>query len=427
MSRADDAALLRCAIHLLETQVSNEINQMSVKLKFRPSKRPDKPGALIYQIIHERKIMRVTSKYRIFNNEWDEVGGRIIVPIADKSRHSVLQQVVSGVYMELHRFFQIEQSLLKSGVAFTCSDIVAEFRKFVYEGSVFNYLCAQIDKLIHLNKKRSGNMLRSTLNKLMLFSRGADLSFAMLTSDLMEEFEAFLKGQGLKRNTTGFYMRQLRARYNQAVEDGLTEDCKPFRKVYAGKDRTIKRALLMKEIKAIKNLDLSAKPHLDYARDMFMFSFYARGMSFVDMAFLLKKNFDGNHFYYSRHKTERTLSVEWVPLMNELLKKYKENDTPYLLPIITDPKKDSENQYRNQQLKINRNLKKVGEAAGIRQNLTMYCSRHSWATIARGKNIPLSVISEALGHDSEKTTQTYLDSIQTSVVDKSNRQILKDL
>lgn len=183
----------------------------------------------------------------------------------------------------------------------------------------------------------------------------------------------------------------------------------------------------MKEIKAIKELDLSTKPHLDYARDMFMFSFYARGMSFVDMAFLLKKDLSGNHFCYSRHKTDQTISVEWVSQMNELLKKYKENDTPYLLPIITDSTKECENQYHNQQLKINRNLKKVGEAAGVKKNLTMYCSRHSWATIARNKNIPLSVISEALGHDCERTTQAYLDSIQTSVVDKSNRQILKEL
>lgn len=56
-----------------------------------------------------------------------------------------------------------------------------------------------------------------------------------------------------------------------------------------------------------------------------------------------------------------------------------------------------------------------------------YISRHAWASIAKSKNIPVSTISEAMGHDSETTTHIYLASLDTSVVDKANSLILKSL
>lgn len=76
---------------------------------------------------------------------------------------------------------------------------------------------------------------------------------------------------------------------------------------------------------------------------------------------------------------------------------------------------------------INRNLKEIARLADISFPLSMYCARHSWASAAKGKNIPISVISEGMGHDSEATTQIYLASLDNSVVDKANAQILKNL
>ena len=81
-------------------------------------------------------------------------------------------------------------------------------------------------------------------------------------------------------------------------------------------------------------------------------------------------------------------------------------------------------QYLNALYRINRQLRIIGEEVGLNQPLTMYCARHSWASIAREEGIPLSVISEGMGHDSEKTTQIYLASIKTEVIDKANRKIL---
>ena len=116
-------------------------------------------------------------------------------------------------------------------------------------------------------------------------------------------YEAWLHGKGITKNSSSFYMRILRAVYNRAVEKELTSNRNPFKHVYTGVDKTVKRAIPLKAIKKIKNLDLSLHPALDFARDMFLFSFYTRGMSFIDMAYLKKKDLQNGILSYRRHKT----------------------------------------------------------------------------------------------------------------------------
>ena len=240
-------------------------------------------------------------------------------------------------------------------------------------------------------------------------------------------YEAWLEGNGICPNTVSFYMRILRAVYNRAVEEELTEQKHPFKHVYTGIGKTVKRAIPLKSIKHIKELDLILKPHLDYARDMFLFSFYTRGMSFIDMAYLKKSDLKNGTITYRRRKTGQQLTVKWEKCMEDIIAKYRENTaTRYLLSIITNPCSDERTQYRNAICRINVALKEVVGLAGLNIPLTMHVARHCWASVAKSKNIPLSVISEGMGHDSEETTRIYLASLDTSVVDKANSLILKD-
>ena len=222
-------------------------------------------------------------------------------------------------------------------------------------------------------------------------------------------------------------MRGLRAIYNRAVEKELTVQRSPFKHVYTGIDKTVKRAVPLKIIRQIRDLDLSLYPVMDYARDVFMFSFYTRGMSFVDMAFLKKKDLQNSILSYRRHKTNQQLFIKWEKPMQELIDKYDTTGSPYLLPIIKSNGKDERRQYKIEAHRINRNLKKIGEQLGLAIPLTTYVARHGWASIAKSKNIPIATISEAMGHDSETTTRIYLASLDTSAVDKANRLILKSL
>lgn len=400
---------------------------ISIRLKFRPSENSYKEGSLVFQLIHERMVKRIKSEYRIFNDEWDKEKGKIIIPSSTSPRYNQLIHIQSNIEWELLRLKKIAEELENSLKDKSLNDVVQTFVSSVNtQNSVFNFIHSQVLWKKQLGKIRSSETYQATLNSFMSFRRGVDLNFEMIDAELMELYEAYLHNKGLSRNTTSFYMRILRTNYRLAIEKGFTIDRHPFKSVYCGMDKTVKRSISLDEIKKIKELDLSHKPGLDFARDMFIFSFCTRGMSFVDMAYLRKNDLKNGYLTYRRKKTGQLLTIEWTQQMQDILDKYKPNPTQYLLPIIYE-NENERRQYLNQIMKINRKLKGIASLINLSLPLSLYYTRHSWATIARGKDIPLAVISEGLGHDSEITTQIYLDSIKSSEVDKANRKILKCL
>ena len=306
------------------------------------------------------------------------------------------------------------------------SDGVSEVKN-CKKTSLRGFMEAQAGRLQALGRERCRETTMQALRSFLQFRGGHDISLTQLTSDVVEQYEAWLKAKSLRRNTIGFYMRTLRAAYNRAVGQGLTTDRRPFGKVYTGVDKTIKRALQPQQVRAIVKLNLNNKPHLAFARDMFLFSLFARGMALVDMAFLRKTDLRGSHFTYCRRKTGQMLTVEWIPEMQRILNLYPPNPTQYLLPIITKSGKSDRRQHLTMTENINRALNQIAAMADIDAGLTMYWARHTWGTMARNSNIPLAVISEALGHNNERTTQIYLDSIQSNVVDRANRMVIDEL
>lgn len=273
-------------------------------------------------------------------------------------------------------------------------------------------------------KERTSETYKQMLFSFMKFRSGEDLSFDMVNEGLIFQYESHMRISNLCRNTTSFYLRIFRSIYNRAVEDGLTEQSYPFKRVYTGVDKTSKRAINLKEIKKIKDLDLSQTPALDFARDIFLFSFYMRGMSFVDIAYLKKKNLVNGFVVYNRRKTGQQLVVKWEKQMEAIANKHLNSNKSFLFPIITKEDGTERKQYLNKMMLINRYLKKIAELAKINIPLTMYVARHSWASIAQSQNIPMRVISLGMGHDNEETTRIYLASIQTSVIDSANNKIL---
>lgn len=284
-----------------------------------------------------------------------------------------------------------------------------------------------IARLKHNGKIRTAETYRATLNSFMKFRKGEDIPLDSITSETMEEYEAWHKARGVAPNTISFYTRILRAVYNRAIEQGVIQNRNPFRHVYTGVDKTVKRALPLPLLKKIRMLDLTLFPALDYARDMFLMSFYLRGMSFIDMSYLRKTDLKNGYVTYRRRKTGQQLIIGWTKEMQAILDKYHENQSAYLLPIIRKSGTDERCTYRNVSYNINHNLKKIAEMVGITIPLTLYVARHSWASAAKTNRIPLSVISEGMGHDSEATTRIYLTSLDTSAVDKANSLIIRSI
>lgn len=275
-----------------------------------------------------------------------------------------------------------------------------------------------------LRRDRTVETYTTTLNSFTRFLEGKDIPFKSLTSSLVDQYQVWLQEKGLTRNTTSFYMRNLRAIYNQAVDRGLAPPTDPFRHVYTGVDKTRKRALPLSVIRRIKALDLSTRTDLSFARDMFLFSFYTRGMSFIDMSYLRPSNLQEGYLVYARKKTGQPIRIKWEKSMQDIIDRYPANPAGYLLPIITSSEKDGRNQYRNILFHVNSGLADISEMLRIGPPVTTYVARHSWASIAYSRNVPIAVISEAMGHDSERTTRIYLASVSNAKVDKANSMIL---
>ena len=392
----------------------------SIKVKFRPSTVDGKEGGLYFQIIHNRVVRQLNTDYKVFAEEWDAESESVIV---SGNRSNLLLGIQERLAWDVARVEKVVRSLETERRRFTADDVITMFHKLTKESSLFTFMHGVIAQLKQLGKIRTSETYTATLKSFMAFCKDQDVPLDGISSDLMLLYEAYLKARGVRMNTISFYMRNLRAVYNRAVERGLTEQKNPFRHVYTGVDKTAKRAIPVKAIKALKELDLSMKPSLDFARDMFMFSFYTRGMSFVDMAYLRKSDLQNGILTYRRRKTGQELTIKWEKCMAEIVAKYPDNQTDYMLPIIKE-KENERKQYDNALHLVNYRLKDLSKMLKLQRPLTMYVARHSWASAAKAKNVPLSVISEGMGHDSEATTQIYLASLETSVVDKANKMIL---
>ncbi len=393
----------------------------STKIKLRPSSAMDRPGSVVYMVTKDGVTRQVTTDHRLFPREWDEERSSA-VPSMDER----LQAIGRNIRHDARRLGRIIHELDGSGRGYTAGDVVAEFLRIGEEASLFGFMEDAIVRLGQLGRAGTAMTYRSTLGSLRRFRMGEDVSLKDVEAQLVEDYGAWLRASGLAPNTVSFYMKVLRAAYNRAVGQGLTRDRKPFHTVCTRAEKTRKRAITPREMRRIRDLDLSSRPHLELARDMFLFLFYCRGMAFVDAAHLKKEDISCGVLSYHRNKTGQALHVRVVPEIQDIINRYPSPGSPYLLPII-GPNGDSRRQYETGLRKTNRALKEIGRMVNLAMPLTTYVSRHSWATIAQRKNVPLAIISEALGHDSEATTQIYIASIDPATIDRANSLVIRGL
>lgn len=400
----------------------------TVRSKFRASSSETKEGTLFYQVIHNRVARQIHTDYKLRLQEWDAENKEIIFPPdIGEVRRNYLVSLKKAIQEDTKRLKNVILRLEHERNSYTAEDVVTTYLTPADNRCFISFARNLVEQLKQIGRRCTAETYTTTINSFARFRKKRDIFLDDMDSELMTAYETYLKSIDICPNSISFYMRNLRAIYNRAVDKELTVQRHPFKHVYTGIDKTIKRAVPLNVIRQIRDLDLSLYPVMDYARDIFMFSFYTRGMSFVDMAFLKKKDLQNGILSYRRHKTHQQLFIKWEKPMQELIDKYDTTVSPYLLPIIKCNGKDERRQYKNEAHRINNNLKKIGKRLGLGIPLTTYVARHGWASIAKSKNIPIATISEAMGHDSETTTRIYLASLDTSVVDKANSLILKSL
>ncbi len=252
---------------------------------------------------------------------------------------------------------------------------------------------------------------------------GGTVHLADITRAWVREYESWLRSGGLCHNSVSFHLRYVRAVYNAAAAEA---DCvpfaNPFARVRTTPAATGKRAIRAADMQRIRDCELSAADwRKALARDMFLFSFYARGMSFVDMVYLRKSDVRDGVLTYSRRKTGQVLSMSVEPPLERLIARY-DNPSPYVLPLLAGD--DSYRAYRVQQRRMNRGISALGRELGFEVPLTFYVARHTWATLARDTGAPMQFISEGMGHTSERTTRIYLRQLDRGCIDELNRCVI---
>lgn len=288
---------------------------------------------------------------------------------------------------------------------------------------IYSYACAQSEQA-----RREGGYSRSanylTAARSFVAAVG-DVRLADISAATVARYQRWLKAGGVSPNTISCYNRTLRAIYNKAVAGGLVRDAKPFAAVFTGRAQTTKRSVPEDCLRRLRRLDLAGSPQLELARDCFLFSFYAMGMPFVDVACLRKEQIAGGTLVYDRRKTGHNVRVPLIPDALHLIGKYGGNDrSPYVFPILTATAgPEAYDEYCTRLNAYNRALKRLARLAGVSTRLSSYSVRHSWASMAYKAGVPLHAISQALGHARPETTLIYIRELDDGLMRRENDRV----
>ncbi|WP_368325501.1 phage integrase SAM-like domain-containing protein [Phocaeicola vulgatus] len=394
----------------------------TVKVKLRPSTVPGKAGTIYYQLTHLRQVKQITTKIHLHPKNWDSNNTQII--FTDSTSY-LLQCKIDR---DLDRLKKIICKMDTECANYTVNVIIEKFHQTNSDYTITDFFTKQIQKLKNDNRRGTARNYNKTLKSLKAFMKNTDSTFNIVTEQFVESYNTFLIQRGVVRNTISFYMRIFRSVYNKAVTQKIVEQTFPFKNVYTGVDKTRKRAVTETVISQLLSIDLKKSKALQFARDLFIFSFYTRGMAFVDIVFLKKSNIQNGYITYVRHKTGQELTIKIETKLQNIINRYEKKDSPYVFPILnTEDGNKAYSQYEIALNYYNRQLKRLSNFLEPNINLSSYTPRHTWATTARNKNVPLSIISAGMGHSSERTTLIYLTKIENSVIDEVNKTIIDSI
>jgi integrase len=367
----------------------------------------------------------------IYPEEWDNELKELIIPsFLDRDlfeRREFLLKLKEQMDSELD-FVRSQISLIESKGLFRLENLPAILRYVKHKENLGDYVLSLCKGLRQQNRDGLAIAYQTATQRLIRFNSGKDISLKHINAYLMENFEFALRSEGKQPNTISFYMRNLRAIYNRAVEQMLIEPQKvnPFGRVFMGVDKTSKRALTVNELRKLYGLSFTPQQKsLQEAFLYFFFSFYACGMSFIDLVFLRKVNIRNGIIRYYRRKTRQPIEMKVTKEMHAIINHFAPQcqTSDFVFPIIQNDGTDYRLQYTNALRLQNLHLKKLGEMAGIKQTLSAHVSRHTWASLGKHLHLPLTVLQECMGHSSLKTTSIYLQSFDTEILHRANRRI----
>ena len=339
----------------------------------------------------------------------------------------------SKQYREQITQFKVE------GKDYTLETLVQRVENPVRQMNFGEYLDYFIQQLKEENRLGYAESFKGLKSSIILYCDNLDFLFSDIDQQWLKGYEMFLIRSGKKENTVGIRFRSLRVLYNKAVSEKIVKpEYYPFDNFKVGKfhEQTMKRAISKEDIKRIIELDLRTvttyhSPYLSLGRDLFLFSYLSCGINLTDMARIRYSDIFDGRLSYHRQKTGKLISFLLQPMALDIIEKYRKPDAApndYIFPILDRRIHKTEVQKRDKVRKANKAanmaLKRIGEKLGIPIDLTTYVARHSYATVLKRSGVSTAIISESLGHSSERVTQIYLDSFENSQIDEAMKNLL---
>ena len=323
--------------------------------------------------------------------------------------------------------YNIQKAILNKkieGKEFTAATLLEQESKILLHNNVDECFKYYISQLKSENRLRYAGMYDVSYNSFVKFAGHLNIPFSDITTNWLKKYECWMLKQNLAINTIGTRLRHLRAVFNMAIEAKIIDrECYPFNSYKVSKinQKTSKRAISKTDIQRVISYNGDSKME-QLAIDIFSFSYFSAGINFIDMALLTNDNITNGKICYSRSKTKKRIIIPLQDAANKIISKYAIDDNSYIFPILNDfHQTDIQKANRLHKIlaKVNKILKQIGEDLNLPIKLTTYVARHSFATILKREGVPTSVISETLGHSSEKITQIYLDSFENKQIDEA--------
>ncbi|MDU1906223.1 MAG: site-specific integrase [Dysgonomonas sp.] len=410
-------------------------SSVTITIICRKDKKNQQNQAPLYlRLMHNKQRKLIYLKEKINVDFWDFEANQIKPEYPNKE---YLEIAVNGKKQEIEKKVL---TLKLSNKEFTLDDIIEPITsKKKTIPTVKKQFEAYIQELFEQDRIKNAKYYRCCLNCLMAFTNEKDLEFTQIDTSFLTDYSNWMKKKKLHKNTIGNRLRGLKAIYNQAIAHKyINKDYYPFDDFKVNKFRveTSKRAITKTEIQKIIKLDLTKistyrnHKYYDFARDIFLFSYFSCGINIVDISYLKYENIiDGNRLCFYRRKTNKLFSFKMHPKAMDIILKYRNivyNSNDYVFPILSiqETEKDKYNRINGILKTINKYLQKIGEHLKIETTLTTYVARHTYATVLKRSGVNTSIISESLGHSSEKVTQIYLDSFENSQIDEAMKNLL---
>lgn len=386
---------------------------------------------IMLRVIKDRKAKYMSIGYSCTSAMWDEDNN---LPVRKHPLYKEISILIDKKKIEANKLIL---NLENDDKSFSSEEIKKKLTKSyrMNKISVFEYFDEIIERFKRSGRIGYAKVFKNTKNSISTFRNGKDLSFSDINISFLLKYEENFYSRGVLPNSVFVFMRTFKTLINYAKREELIRDeFDPFKEYSFRKFRGIKtkkRAISKEDIHNIAELSLDPESSLYHSRNFFLFSFYCRGLSFIDLAYLKWSDINGSRLQYVRKKTKELFNISLLDPAIEILKYYNNiyynGEESYLFPILDeshDTPTKIDNRIHKLLRKTNKDLKIIGEKANIKGKLTTYVARHSFATILKYGGISTAIISEALGHESEKITQVYLDSFENNVLDEATKVIL---